>query len=193
LAVLAGDALLNLAYETLIGLEISPTRKVEIVARLAGATGASGVLGGQVEDIEAEGREISEPALRRIHRWKTASLISVSLCIGGVLAGGNRNRLERLDRFGIELGLLFQQVDDLLNVEGNAVVLGRPCGGDAESEKATYPRIVGIEGARRRMRRRINATLREADTLGRWSPLLASLVETVVSRLPAAAACEEGV
>jgi geranylgeranyl pyrophosphate synthase len=161
-----------------------PTRKEAILATFAEAVGVEGVLGGQVKDIEGEGADISEAGLRQIHRLKTASLISASLVMGGHLAGGAGERLLLLRRFGRDLGLLFQLVDDLLNVEGSAAVLGRPTGSDERLRKATYPRVLGVEGARLRMRRRVASVRRMAREFGSWSVLFDDLVTTVASRVP---------
>ena len=184
LAVLAGDALLNLAYEALIELKSDPKRKAAILASFAGAVGASGVLGGQVWDIEAEGVEISRAALHQIHLRKTASLISASLRMGGELTGAGRRHLESVDRFGRQLGLLFQLADDLLNVEASAKVLGRPAGGDERLRKATYPRLLGLERSHERLRRLVRTGRACARDFGPWSSLFEDLIVTVASRVP---------
>lgn len=184
LAVLAGDALLNLAYEVLANLRCSAERRVAIIGRLADATGASGVLGGQVDDIAAEGVRVGEAALRSIHARKTAILMAAALGMGGDLAGASAPRLAELNAYGNELGLLFQLVDDILNVEGSPEELGRPAGGDARHQKATYPSIVGLAGARARMRRRAAAARARAEAFGPWSDLFTDLVRVVVDRVP---------
>lgn len=184
LAVLAGDALLNLAYEALIRLKTDPKKKAAVLASFASAVGAGGVLGGQVWDIEAEGIEISRAALHQIHLRKTASLITASLRMGGELAGAGKRRLESLDRFGRQLGLLFQLADDLLNVEASAKVLGRPAGGDERLRKATYPRLLGSRRSHERLKRLVRAGRACAFEFGPWSPLFEDLVIAVASRVP---------
>ncbi len=183
-AVLAGDTLLNLAYRVLSGLRCEPSRKAMLIATLADAVGGSGVLGGQVDDLEAEGRDVSEAHLRRIHDRKTASLIRASLRMGGILAGAREPRLALLDRFGTEVGHLFQIVDDLLNVEGTEEALGRPAGGDARLRKASYPRILGSDATRRRIRIRSAQAVRVAAGFGGMRPLFEDLVQVVVARVP---------
>lgn len=183
LAVLAGDALLNLSYRILIDLEAEPAAKETILATFAEAVGIEGVLGGQVKDIEAEGSSVSEPALRQIHQRKTASLITASLMMGGQLAGGSSAELRSLEQFGQQMGLLFQLVDDLLNVEGTAEVLGRPGGSDERLKKATYPRVLGLARARERLDRREAETRRIAKGFGAWSGLFDDLVRSVTCRL----------
>jgi geranylgeranyl diphosphate synthase type II len=182
-AVLAGDALLNLAYEVLAGLRCESSRKAALMSTLSRAVGGSGVLGGQVEDLEAEGRDITEGHLRRIHDRKTASLIRASLRMGAILAGAPASRVGLLDRYGYELGHLFQIVDDLLNVEGTEAALGRPAGGDERLQKASYPRILGSEATRRRIRKRKAAAMRAASAFVGMSPLFGDLVESVVARV----------
>jgi geranylgeranyl diphosphate synthase type II len=183
LAVLAGDALLNRAYEIVASLRCHPRRKGAILATLASAVGGSGVLGGQVDDLAAEGRRVGERELRSIHMRKTASLIAASLRTGGELGGGSPVELRALDKYGLELGLLFQIVDDLLNLEGTTEQLGRPAGGDERRRKATYPRVVGRAATLRLLMIRVRAARRAARGFGRWSPLFDDLVRAVASRV----------
>ena len=183
MAVLAGDALLNLAYAALADLRVAPERKIAVIRTLADAVGTAGVLAGQVDDIEAEGRRVSESMIRRIHERKTASLIAASLRMGGELAGAARRRLDAFDRFGRSLGLLFQLVDDLLNVAGTEAELGRPAGGDERKAKATYPRIIGMAGAGARARRLARDAEISADAFGGSSPVYRDLVRVVVGRV----------
>jgi geranylgeranyl diphosphate synthase type II len=191
LAVLAGDALLNLSYEALVQIKTEPKKKAVVLASFASAVGMGGVLGGQVWDIEAEGVEISPAALHQIHLRKTASLITASLRMGGELAGARAQRLESLDRFGRQLGLLFQLADDLLNVEASAKVLGRPTGGDERLRKATYPRLLGSERSHERLKRLVAAGRVHARELGPWSPLFEDLVVSVARRVPTVRLKEE--
>jgi geranylgeranyl pyrophosphate synthase len=186
IAVLAGDALLNLAFEVIASLRCDGERKGELVGILSRAVGGGGVLGGQVEDIEAERVEIKEKGLKRIHERKTASLIAASLEMGGVLAGAGRTELVRLRGYGLELGRLFQIVDDLLNVEGTEAELGRPAGGDERLAKATFPRIVGLDGTRRRISARAGAARRAAAGLNGMQEIFEDLVHVVAGRVRSA-------
>lgn len=183
LAVLAGDALLNRAYEILSEIDCEPGRRSAILSCLASAMGGSGVLGGQTEDIEAEGKEITERELERIHRRKTASLIAACLRMGSLLAGAKPDAVRAIDRFGEALGLLFQITDDLLNIEGSEVQLGRPAGGDARLAKATYPRVVGIDGARKRARLIAARAERSAPETAPWREIYRDLVCVVAGRV----------
>jgi len=184
LAVLAGDALLNLAYQVIASLRCDARLKERVLTSLSSAVGIGGVLGGQVADIEAEGMEIPEARLRKVHLQKTASLFVASLVLGGDLAGGGKAELDRLRLFGRDFGLLFQIVDDLLNVEGTPVALGRPAGSDERHRKATYPRIVGLELSRQRMTRLAHSAQRTAAGMGWLAPVFSDLVRTVLARLP---------
>ncbi len=185
IAVLAGDALLNLAYEALADLRCGPSTLQAVLATLARAVGARGVLGGQVDDIASEGASIEEDFLRSIHLRKTASLIAASLRLGGDLARAKPEALLRLERFGRDLGLLFQITDDLLNVEGTLAELGRPAGGDERRRAATYPRIAGTVATRARLRRLLRSSLRAAGGFGVASPIFEDLVRAVAARVEA--------
>ncbi len=183
IAVLAGDALLNRAYEILSGIDCEPGRRAAILSTLATAMGGAGVIGGQVEDIEAEGRQIDERALARIHRRKTSSLIVACLHAGALLAGARDDALREIVRFGDSLGLLFQVTDDLLNVEGTREQLGRPAGGDERMAKATYPRIVGMGRSRDRARRLAARARGLAPGSSPSGAILRDLVDRVAGRV----------
>jgi len=149
IAILAGDALLTLAFQTLAGAPIEPSRRVRATAEIAAAAGTvNGMVGGQVVDIEAGGKQISAQTLEYIHRSKTAALIRGSI-VGGAIAGGAANEdVERLRRFGDTIGWAFQVVDDLLDVEETSAALGKTAGKDQAQAKATYPALYGIEKSR---------------------------------------------
>ena len=145
-AILAGDALLTLAFETVAGLNDIPARKQnEILRELARAGGTrGGMIAGQMADLEAEGRRISSRQLEAIHRGKTGALIRASLRTGALYAGANAAALNRLSRFGENLGLAFQIVDDILDVRSSTAQLGKAAHKDAAQGKATYPGVHGL-------------------------------------------------
>jgi|SRR5579875_165717 len=149
MAILAGDGLLTLAFETLAGARVAPERRVRIIAEVSRAAGTvNGMVGGQVADVEAEGKEIDAPTLEYIHRSKTAALIRASV-VAGALAGGARDEdVSRLGRFGEAVGWGFQVVDDILDVEESSAALGKTAGKDQAQKKATYPALFGIEKSR---------------------------------------------
>lgn len=154
IATLAGDALHVVAFEL-----VARTGSIEVVRELASSTGTAGMLGGQIADIEAEGRQVSRSEIEHIHRLKTAALIRGSIRIGAILAGADRNLLDRLSVYGEKIGLAFQIIDDILDVEGDQALLGKQVGSDIRNDKATYPGVVGMDEARRDAARLIDEAL----------------------------------
>jgi geranylgeranyl pyrophosphate synthase len=152
-AILAGDALQALAFELLCTeerLRAQPAAQVRLIAWLARAVGPAGMVGGQLLDLEAEGRAIAERALEDIHRRKTGELIRAAIMMPSELAEMSAEARASLDRFARDIGLVFQIRDDLLEVEGDTATLGKSAGSDEVNDKATYPSVLGLEGARRR-------------------------------------------
>jgi geranylgeranyl pyrophosphate synthase len=152
-AILAGDALQALAFEILCddeGLSRTPTAQIRIIGWLARAIGASGMVGGQALDLEAEGRVLDEAALEDIHRRKTGQLIRAAIMMPSELTNFDDASREKLDAFARDIGLVFQIRDDLLEIEQDTDTLGKNAGSDAANDKATYPSLLGAEGARAR-------------------------------------------
>ena len=143
MAILAGDALLTMAFDML-----AETKDIRVIQDVARAAGAAGMVGGQVFDITSEQREISLDELRRLHECKTGALICVSVRSGAMLAGAREDQLEALTQFGRQLGLAFQITDDILDVVGNEATLGKPIGSDTAKHKSTYPALLGLDRAR---------------------------------------------
>ena len=143
LAVLAGDALHVVAFELM-----ARTGDVAAVTELSAAVGTTGMLGGQVADLEAEGRKVDRREIVNIHTRKTGALIRGSVRIGAILAGTDQRTLTRLTTYGEKIGLAFQIVDDILDIEGDATILGKKVGSDSKNQKATYPAAVGLSQAR---------------------------------------------
>jgi geranylgeranyl diphosphate synthase, type II len=149
IAILAGDALQTLAYQTLAGLRCPPEATVEIVRLIAEATGTvEGMIGGQVLDLEGEHTKPTAESVDAIHRAKTGALIRVSLVTGGVYAGGDGEDVRRLTEFGRKAGLAFQIIDDILDVTQDSEHLGKTAGKDLSSDKATWPAVFGIDASR---------------------------------------------
>jgi geranylgeranyl diphosphate synthase, type II len=150
IAILAGDALQTLAYQTLAGLHCVPERAVHIVRLIAEATGTvEGMIGGQVLDLEGEHTKPTVESVLAIHRAKTGALIRVSIVAGGIYAGANAEDVGRLTEFGTKAGLAFQIVDDVLDMTQDSAHLGKTAGKDVASDKATWPAVFGIEASRR--------------------------------------------
>jgi len=142
-AVLAGDALHDLAFEL-----IARSGSAEVVSELAGAIGTFGMLGGQMADIEAEGKVNSVEQVKFIHKHKTGALIRASVRIGAMLAGVDKTTLNNISLYGEKIGFAFQIIDDILDIEGDEEKLGKIVGSDCKNDKATYPGTVGLEQAR---------------------------------------------
>src|SRR6202521_4832972 len=141
-AILAGDALLTLAFETIGATPAAAERRAAILTEVATAAGTvNGMVGGQVADIEAEGKPIDPQMLEYIHRSKTAALIRASITSGALCAGANSEDVARLWRFGDTIGWAFQVTDDILDVEESSAALGKTAGKDMAQQKATYPAV----------------------------------------------------
>src|SRR6202167_1302677 len=148
-AILAGDALLTLAFETLAGAGVEPARRVALIAESATAAGTrDGMVGGQVADLEAEGQTITAEMLEYIHRSKTAALIRASILSGAIAGGAADADLDRLRRFGDQIGWAFQVTDDILDVTESSEALGKTAGKDQAQQKATYPALFGLKKSR---------------------------------------------
>jgi len=154
LAVLAGDALHVVAFDLM-----AQTGSVQAVLELATAVGTSGMLGGQVADIEAEERQVSKAEVVNIHTRKTGALIRGSVRIGALLAHASDGELSRLTSYGEKIGLAFQIIDDILDIEGDQKILGKKVGSDCKNQKATYPGAVGLDQARSDAARLVDESL----------------------------------
>ena len=150
MAILAGDALLTLAFEVLAKMEnTDASKRIELVRELATASGTvGGMIGGQVNDIEGEGKHPTAPLLESIHRAKTGALLRASVRMGAIFAGASVEQLAALTSFGEHIGLAFQIVDDILDVEQSSEALGKTAGKDAAQKKITFPAVYGIERSR---------------------------------------------
>jgi geranylgeranyl diphosphate synthase, type II len=149
MAILAGDALLTLAFEVLAKLDTTAERRVLLVGELATASGTvGGMIGGQVNDLEGEGKFPTAQLLDSIHRAKTGALLRASVRMGAIYAGADDDQLAALTSFGEHVGLAFQIVDDVLDVEEPSEKLGKTAGKDAAQHKITFPAVYGIERSR---------------------------------------------
>ena len=149
IAILAGDALLTLAFQVLAQLECEPKRKTRLIEELAVASGTvDGMIGGQVHDLEGERRHPTAALLEVIHRAKTGALLKASLRMGAIYAGAEEDQLQALSCYGEHIGLAFQIVDDVLDVEQPSEALGKTAGKDAKQQKITFPAVYGLERSR---------------------------------------------
>jgi geranylgeranyl diphosphate synthase type II len=146
LAILAGDALLTLAFETIGATPVPAERRVAMLTEISSAAGTvNGMVGGQVADLEAERKAVDPQMLEYIHRSKTAALIRASITAGALCAGAGADDVARLRRFGETIGWAFQVTDDILDVEESSTALGKTAGKDMAQQKATYPSVYGLE------------------------------------------------
>jgi geranylgeranyl diphosphate synthase type II len=154
IAVLAGDALLTIAFEIVSRVEFSPRYNMSILLReIAVAAGSRKLIAGQVADLEAEGRKIDMAGLRYIHENKTAAILTTSVRLGAMSAGAKPKQLDAITKFGRALGLAFQIIDDILDVTQTAEKLGKSAGKDIAAKKATYPAVIGLEKSRTEAKR----------------------------------------
>ncbi len=149
MALLAGDALLNRAFEIMLSAKTDdPAAALRAAAELADKAGVNGMIGGQVLDLESEGKTIDADTLKRLQEGKTAALLVAACRMGAILGGGDEEQIDRAGRYGYYLGLAFQVVDDILDVTASAEQLGKPVGSDDVNEKNTYVSLLGLSQAR---------------------------------------------
>lgn len=175
IAVLAGDALHVLAFQLM-----ARTGYLQTVTELAGAIDTNGMIGGQIADMEAEGKPAGKIAVLNIHRRKTGALIRSSVRIGAILADADNATLDKLTEYGEHVGLAFQIIDDILDIEGNEKLTGKAVGSDSRKHKATYPAAVGVEEARSEADGLINRALGLFDDFD--DNMLASLARYIGRR-----------
>ena len=184
-AILAGDALQALAFEVLASdpkLSARPQAQAKMIGWLARAAGPAGMVGGQALDMEAEGRQIDERSLERIHRGKTGALIRASIMMPSELGNSSPEERANLDVFARDIGLVFQIRDDLLEVEQDTATLGKSAGSDSGNDKSTYPSTLGVEGARRRAAETQQRAVDALRTFGSRSDALLWLSEFILNR-----------
>ena len=184
MAILAGDALLTLAFRLVAenAARVAPGAVGMVVAEVADAAGTDGMVGGQVVDIESEGKTISPEMLDYIHLHKTAALIRSALRVGALLAAARAEQVEAISQAGQALGLAFQIVDDILDVEGSLAELGKSAGSDERKKKATYPSLHGLPASKQRARDLIEETKRLLVPLGPAADPIRALADFVFER-----------
>ncbi len=185
-AILAGDGLLTYAFELICKPELTqnipPSLLGKAIFLLAKAAGVSGMVGGQTADILMEGRPVDAETLSFIHSHKTGALIGASVEIGALLGKGNDKELYHLKKYGESLGLAFQIKDDLLDVEGDQEILGKPVGSDDRNQKATYPALFGLKETRRRAQELLKQALSELELFDDSAEPLRAIARYVVER-----------
>jgi farnesyl diphosphate synthase len=181
-AILAGDALQTLAFETLAAAPQPPAQRVAMLAELARASGVAGMCGGQALDIDATGQAIALIELERLHALKTGALLRCAVRLGALAGNALPAQTEQLDRYADALGLAFQIRDDLLDIEGDAATLGKTAGKDIAQAKATFPALLGVDASRARLEELSAAMRRALAALDADTGALQALARQVVER-----------
>ncbi len=178
LAVLGGDALCIAAFEVLAKIG-----NITIINEIASALGTNGMLGGQVVDIESEGKKVDRETVEYIHRSKTAALIRASIRIGAIMANAPDETLQKLSSFGTRIGIAFQVVDDILDEESTTEQLGKDAGSDREKGKATFPSVCGMDESKRYAGELIDLACKDIDFLNKRGEILRQLALFIITRI----------
>jgi geranylgeranyl diphosphate synthase type II len=177
-AVLAGDALCIFAFEL-----IARAGSAAVVEELARSLGTKGMIGGQIVDLESEGKSVDLSVVEYIHYHKTAALIEASLVIGALLANAKESDLRHIREFGKGIGLVFQIVDDILDIESSTEKLGKDAGSDIKNGKATYPSIIGVEASKQKAVELCAESLSHLDKLqGKDTEMLRNISALIIAR-----------
>ncbi|MBW4594063.1 MAG: polyprenyl synthetase family protein [Brasilonema angustatum HA4187-MV1] len=185
IAILAGDGLLAYAFEYVISHTHNvPLEQVtQVIARLAHATGATGLVGGQVLDLESEGKtDISLETLNFIHRHKTGALLEACVVCGGIIGGASSTEVQRLSRYSQNIGLAFQIIDDILDITQTDEQLGKTAGKDLQAQKVTYPSLWGLEESKQKAQELIEDACAELEPFGDKALPLKELAHFIISR-----------
>ncbi|MBW2619504.1 MAG: polyprenyl synthetase family protein [Deltaproteobacteria bacterium] len=186
LAILAGDGLLTEGLGFLAGAAVKgglePNRVLAALSVIAGAAGPGGMVGGQVVDIESEGLDVGLDVVEFIHERKTGALIAASVTSGAILGRGSKSRIAALENYGRRIGLAFQIVDDILDVEGDTVSLGKEVGADQARGKATFPKAAGLDRAREAARRLVEEAVKYLEDFDAQADPLRAIAEYLLTR-----------
>jgi geranylgeranyl diphosphate synthase type II len=188
IGILAGDALLTEAFKLMTDRAVQEFSIrdggliLDVINEVAQAAGMSGMVGGQVLDIESEGKEVDFPTLQYIHTHKTGALILVSVRVGAKLGGASEETLKALTHYGERIGLAFQIADDILNVEGKTALLGKKTGSDLSRGKATYPVLLGLEESKRRAKELVKLAVKAIESFGPEAEPLREIAWFILSR-----------
>jgi geranylgeranyl diphosphate synthase type II len=183
MAILAGDSLLTLAFQVLARAALREDQRIRLVDELATASGTvRGMIGGQVHDIEGEHQQPTVELLEQIHRAKTGALLRASVRFGAIAGGARDEQYDALSRYGEHIGLAFQIVDDLLDIEQPSEALGKTAGKDAAQHKITFPAVYGMEPSRVMARRELAAAHGALDVFGDNARRLHELADLIVQR-----------
>lgn len=185
MAILAGDALLTYSFEVmedLLNRGVSPIKVVTLMKELSKASGPEGMVGGQVADMDGEGKALSLEELEYIHRNKTGKLLGYSIVAGAILGDASEEQIAKLSLFADHLGLAFQIRDDILDIEGDAEKIGKPVGSDTDNDKVTYPSLLTMEGAKEKLEYHISEAQQLLSEMSLESDLLSQLCDLIAKR-----------
>ncbi|MCU9813780.1 polyprenyl synthetase family protein [Paraclostridium sp. AKS73] len=185
MAILAGDGLLNYAYEIMLRESLSkgePEKYLKAINEIAKASGIYGMIGGQVVDIESEGKSIDMEKLDFIHMNKTAAIIIGCMRAGAIIGGASEEELENVTKYAKNIGLSFQIVDDILDIVGDEAKLGKKVGSDIDNEKSTYPSLIGLEKSKETANKLIAEAKMSIDYINKDSEFLNNLADYIVDR-----------
>lgn len=185
IAILAGDGLLTEAFAILSNrdyADISSDTLLKVISEISKAAGLRGMVAGQAYDLISEGKEPDEKIVEFIHLYKTAAMIRASVKIGGLLAESSEDKIRRLEDYGEAIGLAFQIVDDILDIESNTEEMGKPKGSDIERGKMTYPRVFGIEKSKEKARELINKALEALSIFDKKAEPLREIAHYIIKR-----------
>ena len=185
MAILAGDALLNYAYEIMLSSSINkenPAKYLRAINEIATHAGIYGMIGGQVVDVESEDKKIEKEKLDFIHLNKTAAMIIGCMRAGAIIGEASEDELERITKYAKNIGLSFQIVDDILDITGDEEKLGKPIGSDLENHKSTYPSLLGLEKSRQIARQLIEEGKSSIEVFSSEVDFLNQLADYIMSR-----------
>jgi farnesyl diphosphate synthase/geranylgeranyl diphosphate synthase type II len=182
-AILVGDGLQAKAFELIADAPgLSADQRIRMIKVLAAAVGLAGMVGGQFIDIQATNSDMTLEQLKAMHSLKTGALIRASLALGGIAAGASESQLAALDSYGSHIGLAFQVVDDILDVEGDTATLGKTQGKDSQANKPTYVKLLGLAGAKAEAQRLLQAALKALECFRESADHLRDLARYIVER-----------
>lgn len=185
IAILAGDGLLTEAFRILSNpnyADVNPLSLLKVISEIAYSAGVYGMVGGQAYDLISEGKEPDKEIVEFIHLNKTAKLISASVKSGAILADASDEQIMRMENYGLSIGLAFQIVDDILDIEGTTEQLGKPKGSDEKKGKMTYPRVYGIKKSKQKAKELIDNALKAIEDFDQKAEPLREIARYIVKR-----------
>ena len=183
IAVLAGDALLTMAFEVIADSpNVDTEKKLKVIKEMSHAAGAEGMVGGQVIDLESEGKKINMDTLRKMHSAKTGALFCAAIRSGAILGGATDKQLADLTQYARQFGLAFQITDDILDVTGDEASIGKPVGSDEKNHKSTYVTLGSLESARKLAQKAVDEAKKALADFGKEADFLRELVDYLISR-----------